>query len=236
MMATLGQRLYHLQLLDTELAEQRSRLRETEAQLGETTELREARAAQESATKELTLQRTRLKDLEFDLHGLNAKVTATANRLYGGTVTNPKELHGLQQDHEYLKRSCSKQEDDVLEAMTKLDDCEAAAAVASTRLTEVEKRWRAEQARVSKQVEQLQAKIAALAKDRAQAVAPLDASTLALYDELMKKKRGRAVAVLVGQTCGGCCVTLPSGKVQEVRRGQGLITCTNCERILVVQD
>jgi predicted nucleic acid-binding Zn-ribbon protein len=236
MMATLGQRLYRLQLLDTELAEQRSRLREAEAQLGETAELQEARAAQERATKELALQRTRLKDSEFELHGLNAKIAATANRLYSGAVTNPKELHGLQQDHEYLKRSRSKQEDDVLEAMTKLDDCEAAAAAASTRLADVEKRWRAEQSKLSTQVEQLQAKIAALAKDRAQAVAPLDASTRALYEELMKKKRGRAVAVLVGQTCGGCRVTLPSGKVQEVRRGKGLITCTNCERILVVQD
>jgi predicted nucleic acid-binding Zn-ribbon protein len=236
MMATLGQKLYRLQLLDTELAEQRSRLREAQAMLGETRELLDARAAQERAAKELARRRTRLRDLEFELQGLNAKIKATAARLYGGEVTNPKELHALQQDHNYLQRSKHKQEDDVLEAMTLLEECEKGDSAASANVMDVQSRWRTEQATLSKQVEQLQAKISALAKDRAQMIAPIDASTRALYDELMKKKGGRAVALLVGQTCEGCRVTLPSGKVQQVRRGRELITCTNCARILVVQD
>jgi len=235
-MAAPGQRLYRLQLLDTELTEQRSRLRETQALLGETREVLDARALQERTARELTEQRTRLKDLEFELQGLNAKISTTAARLYGGEVTNPKELHGLQQDHEYLQRACHKLEDDVLQAMTSLEEREKQAAAASARLADVESRWRTEQARFTKQAEQLQAKVAALSKDRALTAAPLDAETRALYDGLMKKKGGRAVALLVGPTCGGCRVTLPSGKVQQVRRGLELSTCTNCERILVVQD
>jgi predicted nucleic acid-binding Zn-ribbon protein len=67
-------------------------------------------------------------------------------------------------------------------------------------------------------------------------ITPLDAGTRGLYAELMKKKGGRAVVLLAGQTCGGCRVTLASGKAQQVRRGQELITCTNCERILVAHD
>ena len=236
MMATLGQKLYRLQLLDTELAEQRSRLRETQALLGETRELLDARAAAEGAAKELSEQRTRLKDLEFALQQLNTKIKKTADRLYSGKVTNPKELHGLQQDHEYLRRAHDKQEDEVLHAMTALDDREDEATAASAHLAEVEERWRTEQERLSRQAERLEAKVAALVKDRAELVAPLDASARSLYEELMKKKSGRAVALLIGQTCGGCRVTLPSGKAQQVRRGRELVTCTNCERILVVQD
>lgn len=236
MMATLPQRLYRLQQLDTELSERRSKLRETQALLGETPEVVQARAAQEQADQELIRQRTRLKDLEFELQRVSDKLAATVSRLYGGEVTNPKELHGLEQDHEYLKRARGKHEDDVLEAMTLLDQRESGAAAAAARRTEVETRWRAEQDRLAKQVEQLQAKVAALAKDRAQVAAPLDSSARALYEELMKKKAGRAVALLVGQTCGGCRVTLPSGKAQEVRRGQGLVTCVNCERILAVPE
>ncbi len=235
-MATLGQKLYRLQQLDTELSERRSKLRETQSLLGETPEMVQARTTQEAADKELIQQRTRLKDLEFELQHVSDKLKATAARLYGGEVTNPKELHGLEQDHDYLKRARSKQEDAVLEAMTLLDQREQEAAAASTRRNEVETRWRAEQDRLSKQVEQLQARVTTLAKNRAEMAAPLDAAARALYEELMKKKAGRAVALLVGQTCGGCRVTLPSGKVQEVRRGQGLATCTNCERILAVQD
>lgn len=236
MMATLGQKLYRLQLLDTEVAEQRSRLRETQAKLGETRELLDARAAAEGAARELGQQRTRLKDLEFALQQLNTKIKKTADRLYSGKVTNPKELHALQQDHDYLRRARDKQEDEVLHAMTALDEREAEASTASAHLAAVEDRWRTEQERLSRQAERLEAKVAALVKDRAGLVTPLDASARSLYEELMKKKSGRAVALLIGQTCGGCRVTLPSGKVQQVRRGRELVTCANCERILVVQD
>ena len=236
MMATLGQKLYRLQALDLELAEHLSRLRETQSKLGETRELVDARAAHEKAARELTEERARLKDLEFELQHLSDKITVTAARLYGGQVTNPKELHGLEQDHDYLKRARDKQEDDVLQAMARIEQGERSLAGASRQLTAVESRWHAEQDKVARQVELLQAKVAALKKDRSAMAGPLDASARAAYEELMQKKGGRAVALLVGQTCGGCRVTLASGKVQEVRRSQQLITCTNCGRILVVQD
>jgi len=233
-MATLGQKLYRLQALDTELSEHRSRLREAQSLLGETREVLDARAAAEKAAKELEQERTRLKDLEYELQQLNAKLRATADRLYGGQVSNPKELHGLEQDHDYLKRAHGKQEDEVLQTMAQMEECEKVATMAAALRTEVDSLWRTEQDRVAKQVEQLQAKVAALAKERAQSAAVIDASSLSMYDDLMRKKGGRAVALLVGQTCGGCRVTLPSGKVQEVRRGQGLVTCNNCGRILIV--
>jgi predicted nucleic acid-binding Zn-ribbon protein len=236
MMATLGQKLYRLQVLDTELAEHRSRLRETQSLLGETREVLDARAAQDKAAKELTQQRARLKDLEFALQQLDTKITATAARLYGGQVSNPKELHGLEQDHDYLKRARDKQEDDVLQAMNQVEDAEKGAAAAATQLTAVESRWRAEQDKLTRQAELLQTKVTALKKDRAALAGPLDVSARATYEELMQKKGGRAIALLVGQTCGGCRVTLASGRLQEVRRSQQLITCPNCGRILVVKD
>lgn len=235
MMATLGQKLYRLQLLDTELTEHLSRLRETQALVGETRDVLDARTAQEKAAKELAQQRTRLKDLEFELQRLNTRITANAAQLYGGQVTNPKELHGLQQDYEYLQRSRHKQEDDVLQAMTLLEECQKGAAAISARRADMESRWRTEQDRLLRQAEGLQARVAVLRKDRAQLIGPLDASARAMYKELMQKKGGRAVALLVGQTCGGCRVTLASGKAQEVRRGKELTTCTNCGRILVVE-
>jgi len=236
MMATLGQKLYRLQSLDLELAEHQSRLRQAQSGLGETREVLDARAAQDKTARELTAQRSRLKDLEFELQRLKDKITATAARLYGGHVTNPKELGSLEKDHEYLSRAHDKQEDEVLAAMTRAEECQKAATEAAAQLTAVETRWRAEQDKLTRQVELLQAKVAALKKDRFALAALLDAPARALYEELMQKKGGRAIALLTGQTCGGCRVTLASGKVQDARRSQQLVTCPNCGRILVVQD
>lgn len=236
MMAKSAQILYRLQLLDTELSEQRSKLRETESLLGESQELIAARRARSQAEGELDTWRARLRDLEWDLQSLTDKITATEQRLYSGRVTNPKELAALQQDHEHMKRSRSKLEDEVLSAMTRLEECEKAFADTSARLTDIEARWRAEQERLSEERMKLQTRIAALSEKRAGLVAPLAVTELALYEELMRTKGGRAVALLAGGMCQGCRVTLPTSKAQSVRQSQELIVCTNCGRILVVEQ
>ncbi len=235
-MAKVGQALYQLQLLDTELTEQASKLREAEGLRGESVELIAARNGYEGASQELAQWRSRLRDLEFDLHRVMEKIASTEQRLYGGQVTNPKELRSLQQDHEHLKRSQQNLEDEMLLAMTRVDDLEKQVTQATARLKAVEIKWQTEQAQLAQQIAQLQARITAVKKERAMLAKRLDATTLALYDELRRKKGGRAVVLMVDQMCQGCRVTVPTSKAQVVRRGQELITCTNCGRILVVQD
>ena len=235
-MPKVAQVLYRLQLLDTDLSEQLSKLREAEGLLGESRELLSARHAREQANAELANWQARLRELEMDLEALNSRIAATEQRLYSGRVTNPKELAGLQQDHEYSMRSRDRVEDQVLLAMERVDKSEKAVADASARLEHVETQWQEAQARLAKQIEQLQGRIAALKEERAEVAARLEASDLALYEELLRKKGGRAVVLLSGQMCQGCRVTLASGKAQRVRLDQELITCTNCGRILTTEQ
>ncbi len=228
--------LYRLQLLDTDLSERLSKLREAEGLLGESRELLTARRARDKAARELATWGTRLRELEMDLETLNGRITSTEERLYSGQVTNPKELSGLEQDLQHSKRSRDKAEDQVLLAMERLDRCEKAAADAAARLDAVETRWRAQQSQLATEIEQLQAQVAALNQERGTVAAQLGASDLAQYEELLRKKGGRAVVLLVDQMCQGCRVTVPSSKGQQVRRGREVVTCTNCGRILTSEQ
>ncbi len=234
-MASLGQRLYRLQVLDQELREQLSRLREKESLLGETQELRDVRSAHEEAENNLGTRRSTVKDLEFELQQTVDKLKAAEARLYGGEVSNPKELHGLQQDQEYLLRSRSRLEDQLLQAMAGAEASEAELAVRSALLREVRSRWETAQAETTQQVEMLRSKVAELKSQRSPLMSGLDSASKSLYEDLCHKKGGRAVVLLVGQTCQGCRVSLPTGKVQEVRRAQAVATCPNCGRILIVE-
>ncbi len=236
MMARSAQTLYRLQLLDSELSEQRSRLRETESLLGESQELLAARQAHDEVAGEQSIWRGRLRDLEWDLQKLTEKVAATEQSLYAGRVTNPKELGALQQDHDHLKRSRVKLEDEVLAAMTRLEECEKAVTERAARRADVEARWQDGQAKLTREAETRRARIAALSENRKQLTSLISATDLALYDDLLRKKGGRAVALLVGSMCQGCRVTVPTSKAHGVRQGQDLFTCTNCGRILIVEQ
>jgi len=234
-MAGQARRLYQLQLLDTELSEQRSKLREVKSSLGKNQALTAARQTYEQATKECADWRSRLQHLELDLQGLSDRIAATEGRLYGGQVTNPKELSGLQRDLDHSKRSLDRVEDGALLAMTRVDECEKALAQASEQLAIVQAEWQRLQGEAAEQIEELQARLVSLNERRAELTDGIGSDNLALYEELLWKKGGRAVALLVGHTCQGCRVTVPTNKAQRVGRDEELVTCTTCGRILYAE-
>jgi predicted nucleic acid-binding Zn-ribbon protein len=225
-----------LQLCDSELAELMSKLREAEALLGESHELRAARHAQQKATEDCQTCRARLRALEIDMETVSARISATSDRLYGGQVSNPKELAGLQLDLENSKRSRAQVEDQLLTTMVQLEGCEKVLGDSATQLQAVDKAWQQNQERVAKQVERLRSQVAHLNENRASVAASVGKSELVLYEDLRPTKGGHAVALLEGQMCQGCRVTLSASRAQLVRKSDELVTCTNCGRILAIES
>jgi predicted nucleic acid-binding Zn-ribbon protein len=235
MMARLTLTLHKLQLLDSELSELRSKLRDVEGQLAEPQNLLVARRQRTQTQTDLAAGSSRLRELEMDLQELSAKIADVEQSLYGGRVNNPKELGALQRDHDFMKAARDKLEDQVLAAMTQVEDSQKGLGEAKTDLESIEERWGREHDRTSKEVEKLRGRLDALTQERAALAPLLTPAALGLYEDLLKKKGGRAVALLVGSMCQGCRVTLPSGRVQQVRQSEEPVTCNNCGRILVAE-
>src|SRR5204862_2581048 len=66
--------------------------------------------------------------------------------------------------------------------------------------------------------------------------AGIPANLLALYDRCRAAARGVGVARLVGNTCQGCRLTIPSTEVNRIRKAgpDGDVShCDNCGAILV---
>ena len=235
MMARSTQTLYRLQLADSELSDLRSKLRDAEGLLGEPQELLLSRRQQGQAEAELISWRSRLRELEMDLQKLMSEIAEAEQNLYAGRVSNPKELGALQRDHDYMEQARSKLEDQVLAAMARVEECEKALGETRVLQENGEERWRREHDRTAKEVEKLRARVGALTEKRT-ALTPLVTPTeLGLYEDLLKKKGGRAVVLLVGGMCQGCRVTLPSGRAQLVRQSEEPVHCNNCGRILIVE-
>ena len=224
--------LWQLQRVDLDLDEAGKRLREVEGQLAESQELLQAREAVREMGAILHDQQSRLRDLELELNGLNSKVKATEDRLYGGRVTNPKELSSLQQDLQYLKRKQGELEDSVLLTMTELDDQNATLQTRRQGLEQVEKNWSRAQDELSNMSGELKSRIKELTAGRIELTATLDKGSLRVYEELRRQKGGRAVSHLSGDLCEGCRVAIPTSRVQVVKRKAELVFCGGCGRIL----
>lgn len=226
-----AQLLHALQSTDISIESIRHRLVEIEASLGESERLFQARAAFEAAQDAVKHTQTRLRELELETKSLNEKIAQVNQRLYSGMIHNPKELKSMEADLHQWQRMGGSLEDQSLEGMLKLDEERAALVIQEQAFNEVKAVWEQSQGTILKEKSELLANLAELENRRQQQVAGIPQAHLAAYERL-HQRLGHAVALLQGNGCSGCGMTLPTGQAQQVRMSQDLTFCPNCQRIL----
>ena len=224
--------LYELQQVDSALDERVARHHTITAELSDTAQVQEARAARETAAHTLQEAQVNLRVLTGDIEELTAKIAAEEKKLFGGAVKNPKELSSIQHEVDNLKRRKSDREDRLLEAMDAVETAQAALTSATEHLATLEATWQQRQAGLLEDKDQIETQLRALKVRRDKMVAGVPWADLSVYDRLRRAKRGMAVAAVVHDTCQGCRVTVPNSVMRQVKLGQELATCPSCTRIL----
>ncbi len=226
--------LYRLQTVDLAIAQRRTRLGEIDAELGKDEQVAQARNRLETADRALKPWQARARDLDLEIKGLVQKIEQTDRALYSGKVSNPKELQDMQGELESLRRRQSQLEDELLEAMVRSDEGQAAVSEAQKTLQEAQALWAGSQSDLLLEKQRLERELVDLTERRTQAAAGAEPSSLAKYEALRPKKRGQPVALLNGDSCMTCGVEQTSMITQRVRQGNQLVYCESCGRILAI--
>lgn len=175
--------------------------------------------------------------IEDEIASLAAKADATNATMYGGSVTNPRELQSLQQELDALARRRAELEDQVLERMVEAEPLDAELDAVDGRRRVLDDAAVAATAALAEAEAAIDAELDGLAAQRAAALDGLDADLLARYEKLRSRLRGVGIARLDGTRCTGCHLALPAAEVEQVRRqarAEGVATCPECDRLLVV--
>ena len=226
--------LFALQETDLALDRSRARLSEIEAQLVESEELVSAREAVEERGKVVEELRSHLSDAETTVEDVRAKAAEVESKLYGGKVTNPKELSDLDADLRSIKHLIATREDTLLALLVEIDEADKQLLAANSALSEIESGWKQEQEALLREKAQIEPEVASLQARREQQTPGIDGPSLRLYQLLRDRHGGRAVARLERGMCQGCRITLPVSFLQKARSGTGIVQCVSCERILLV--
>jgi len=223
--------LFRLQQIDDEIRSDKKRLGEVVRLQTESDELLVARRRAEKAESELQTKRTLRTDLNLELNSLLSKAKRSEDRLYSGTVKNPKELSDLQQELDSLGRRREALEDEVLEAMIDLEEAQEEESEASESLSAIEADWEESQQNLAKEQDELVLHINELTAMRKHQLESITPKSLALYENTVRRVSLMAVVNLRNGRCGGCQVRVPSNLIKVVDEGQ-LVHCDTCGRIL----
>jgi len=227
---SVAKQLYQLQEIDLELEANEQALRQIASQLGESQAVVRARTKLASENQRLEELKRQQHSLEWEIDDLVNKLAPAQERLYGGSIRNPKELTSLQHEVDGLKSKREQLEDKALEVMEQVELTEASVATISKDSKRLEAEWQSQQQQLSNNMEELKTTLSDLKHKRESLSTGIDPEAIELYDKL-KKQKGTAAAKVEQGICRGCRISLPAAELQQARSGN-LVQCSNCGRIL----
>ncbi len=226
--------LFDLQQLDWEIASRAKSLEETRFRLNDVSAIEAVRRRQAQIGQRLDAARSERRKREAAVSGLEQRLENLDRRVYGGFVTNPRELEASEEERAFLQQQKSEEEDGLLEALVLSEDLEEGQSVAAERMAALESAREAERPVLLARESELSAELERLRRAREEAAPQLPAAALSTYESLLRSKNGHAVAQVERSVCQGCRMTLPSMEVQRARQSSRVALCSNCGRILYV--
>lgn len=226
--------LYELQQVDTDIDTREKSLAEARSRLGEDPALLALGRRIQELEKRLKDEALARRPVELEIRGLEERLAVIEARLYGGSITNAKELEAQNEELTYLKEQRSAEEDRLLELMVTSEETQNEFDVARKTVAEIEDKRKRAQPDLTANEEALRQELDRLAEERVAVAGELAGSELSMYDALRKSRGGQAVARVERGICEGCRLSLPSTEVQRARISSGPVHCSSCRRILFV--
>ena len=213
-----------MRVLEEEIAKAEARLAEDPEVAELAVKLAEAQAVQAEVASRL-----RKSDLERKDH--QAKLHTREKELMSGRIRNPTELMQMSDEVSHMKARFAEEEEAEFALMEEADAADRSASEAAAALEAAKKRAQGEEPAIRAQLDQWRADLSATSAERDEVWSEVPAESQAAY------KRVRihpAVTLVSGSQCSVCRVTVTSSGLQILRKGDNIVHCDNCGRILVM--
>jgi len=227
--------LYELQSLDVEISKAKQGLAALDGAKAMQKQLKAAKQAMETAEKSLADAEIELKDSELKLKSIDEKRTATEKRLYGGAVTNPKELSSLEKEIAHLKNQQGQLDERVLELYDSVESLRVKANSVKELTGKYQKRVddilvkeTAERKRLEAELKELESRRDSLE------VKVSDKKLLSKYDSLRKRTGSTGIAKVIDGKCGGCHILVTSFTIRKLFEAKEIECCESCGCILML--
>jgi len=227
--------LYHLQGIDDQIDLLARQIAEIESKINSTAEMDKMEKEHKEITEDLFKANQTLSTLESESSAVRIKIQQSESSLYGGKVTSPKELVGLQTEISMLKNKIAQLEDPILESMGRVEELEAALKRNEQNHRELEASLQIRRSAWTVEKGNLQNSKLAVEKERSAQTQQIPDNTLKQYELLRTQKRGKAVVLCQEGNCTACGAEVTPRDQQAARSGEIIIYCPTCGRILYIE-
>lgn len=152
------------------------------------------------------------------------------------TITTNDAYKAMLREIEGLRADKSRIEDAILELSYAQDEMAERIASAKKDVAAAQGEHDLRQKELGGQSSVLDAEIEVLREQRSAHLEGIDAETIDSYDRVLKRRGGRAMAVVRDRHCQGCQMLLTLQELNMLMGARELLTCRTCSRILYMDE
>jgi len=196
--------------------------------------LQEAMDAIEAKRGELNLLESERATLEENLATENANISRSEANLKG--ITTQKEYQAVNKEIASAKKLISELEDQILQNAARGDELNGVLAAMESDAESLAGNIASQKNEVNSRIAAEESTAVADVKIREELIKSIPSGILKRYEKLREARRGLAVVEARDGGCLGCNMHIPPQMYNNLFRGEELITCPHCQRILVLHQ
>lgn len=223
--------LVKLQEAETQIVRLKDLLHEVEKKkIKLASRLKQFAAALKENTEELERLEKNCIDSENEIKIVDARIIKSNETLRN--VTTNKEYQVLLREVDDNKKRKDALETELLQIMEEREKSQAVVNESTKEYQQLEEQIKAEQNQIEEQTTKDRKLLEEYIKSQKEIGVSLDPKLLDRFKRISKMNQGSAVANVQDEVCLGCFMNIPPQLYIEVQRGNQLILCPQCSRIL----
>jgi uncharacterized protein len=170
------------------------------------------------------------KRLEGEIQAHDQKISKLKSQMM--EAKNNDQYRAFQHEIDFAAQEIRRAEDRILELMSEAEPLDKNVRAAEVALAEEKKRVESEKTEARERTAVDQKEIDSLRAERLGIVAQMTPSVVSNYDRIRKGRAGVGITEVVAGRCGRCNIVLRPQFFQDLKKGETIMTCESCGRIL----
>jgi uncharacterized protein len=147
-------------------------------------------------------------------------------------IKSNKEYTAALKEIEDFDKERSNVEDSILRFMEDIDAAEKKCLINKDELARLQNTFDHDKKKIEKMLEELNKESDVLQQKRQELLSGIDKELLSRYEFLKVRKGGLAIGPVIGGVCQLCHLNIPPQNFYELIRGNELMSCPNCNRLV----
>ena len=198
------------------------------------TEFEESQASLDELKKNMAQLQVARRNKELELKTTEEELKKHQSELF--TIKTNEAYTALLKEIEAEKKLKNEIEDTVLAAMEEEDVLLAKEKIKKEEIAKKKEAVTRGQKELQDKLQRLNQNLQEVESEQKQKIASIGPEIFKSYQRIREKKDGVAVVPIVDGFCGGCSIVLPPQLVNDVLRGEELVACRNCLRIIYLKE